>query len=97
MSFIPSVRTKIITSPYMDKGEEKENGYWQGYLDEDNAMFVAGFDFAVKNLSSQAYAHVFSANFAADCVKNACRAPARLRIFSLSATKLCSKIRTHFL
>ena len=50
-----------------------------------------------ENLSSQAYAHVFSANFAADCVKNPCRATARLRIFALSATKLCSKIRTHFL
>ncbi len=50
-----------------------------------------------KNLSSQAYAHVFSANFAADCVKNPCRATARLRIFALSATKLCSKIRAHFL
>ena len=33
-----------------------------------------------KNPSSQAYAHVFSANFAADCVKNPCRAKARLRI-----------------
>ena len=57
-------------------------------------------DFSVvtrKNRSSQAYAHVFSANFAADCVKNPCRATARLRIFALSATKLCSKIRTHFL
>ena len=50
-----------------------------------------------KNPSSQAYAYVFSANFAADCVKNPCRATARLRIFALSATKLCSKIRTHFL
>ena len=50
-----------------------------------------------KNPSSQAYAHVFSANFAADCVKNPCRAKARLRIFAYSATKLCSKIRTHFL
>ncbi|MDD6991171.1 MAG: DJ-1/PfpI family protein [Oscillospiraceae bacterium] len=45
-----------------------------------------------KNLSSQAYAHVFSGNFAADCVKNPWRATARLRIFALSATKLCSKI-----
>ncbi len=36
-------------------------------------------------------------NFAADCVKNPCRAKARLRIFAYSATKLCSKIRTHFL
>ena len=35
---------------------------------------------------------VFSANFAAYCVKNTCRATARLRIFPLSATKLCSKI-----
>ena len=35
-----------------------------------------------QNLSSQAYAHVFSANFAADCVKNSCRATARLRIFA---------------
>ena len=52
---------------------------------------------AIENPSSQAYAHVFSANFAADCVKNPCRATARLRIFALSATKLCSKIRTHFL
>ena len=50
-----------------------------------------------KNPSSQAYAPVFSANFAADCVKNPCRAKARLRIFAYSATKLCSKIRTHFL
>ena len=53
--------------------------------------------YRTKNLSSQAYAHVFSANFAADCVKNPCRAKARLRIFAYSATKLCSKIRTHFL
>jgi len=52
---------------------------------------------AFKNPSSQAYAHVFSANFAADCVKNPCRAKARLRIFAYSASKLCSKIRTHFL
>ena len=42
MSFIPSVRKKTIASPYMEKGGEKENGYWQGYLDEDNAIFVAG-------------------------------------------------------
>ncbi|MFR4198225.1 MAG: dockerin type I repeat-containing protein [Ruminococcus sp.] len=33
-----------------------------------------------KNLSSQAYTRVFSANFVAYCVKNACRATARLRI-----------------
>ena len=50
-----------------------------------------------KNLSSQAYAHVFSGNFDADCVKNPWRATARLRIFALSATKLCSKICVHFL
>ena len=56
-----------------------------------------GFLVFSQNLSSQAYAHVFSANFAADCFKNPCRATARLRIFALSATKLCSKIRTHFL
>ena len=43
------------------------------------------------------FTSVFSANFAADCVKNPCRAKARLRIFAYSATKLCSKIRTHFL
>jgi hypothetical protein len=30
-------------------------------------------------------------------VKNTCRATARLRIFSLSATKLCSKIHIYFL
>ena len=50
-----------------------------------------------ENLSSQAYTRVFSANFAAHCVKNTCRATARLRIFALSATKLCSKIHIYFL
>ncbi|MFR6587318.1 MAG: hypothetical protein ACLUSL_05765 [Ruminococcus sp.] len=52
---------------------------------------------ALENLSSQAYPRVFSANFAASCVKNTCRATARLRIFTLSATKLCSKIHIYFL
>ena len=55
------------------------------------------YDILYKNLSSQAYTSVFSANFAAYCVKNTCRATARLRIFALSATKLCSKIHIHFL
>ena len=48
---------------------------------------LRGFSFdgsKAKNQSSQAYAHVFSANFAADCVKNPCRATARLRIFAVS-------------
>ena len=53
--------------------------------------------FLCKNLSLQAYIRAFSANFAAYCVKNTCRATARLRIFALSATKLCSKIHTYFL
>ena len=44
-----------------------------------------------KNPSSQAYTRVFSANFAAYCVKNTCRATARLRIFALSATKFARK------
>jgi len=51
----------------------------------------------LENLSSQAYPRVFSANFAASCVKNTCRATARLRIFALPATKLCSKIHIYFL
>ncbi len=63
---------------------------------EQNGFFVCSHH-QYKNPSSQAYAHVFSANFAADCVKNPCRAKARLRIFAYSATKLCLKIRTHFL
>ena len=58
---------------------------------------LARFQKMLKNPSSQAYACGFSANFAADCVKNPCRAKARLRIFAYSATKLCSKIRTLFL
>ena len=49
------------------------------------------------NPSSQAYTRAFSANFAAYCVKNTCRTTARLRIFALSATKLCSKIHIYFL
>ena len=38
----------------------------------------------IENLSSQAYAHVFSANFALDCVKILAGRQARLRIFALS-------------
>ena len=74
--------------------EVKKHGF-KGINVEGDYHFYNRVGF--KNLSSQAYAHVFSANFAADCVKNPCRATARLRIFALSATKLCSKIRTHFL
>ena len=55
------------------------------------------WSYIYENLSSQAYTRVFSANFVAYCVKNTCRATARLRIFALSATKLCSKIHIYFL
>ena len=69
MSFIPSVRTKIITPPYMDKGGEKENGYWQGYLDKDNAMFVAGFDFAVKTSADSFFNNIdYLANYDDDVI-----------------------------
>ena len=42
----------------------------------------------IKNLSSQAYTRVFSANFAAYCVKNTCRATAFEAGFCLR-TKEC--------
>ena len=38
------------------------------------------------------FAHVFSVNFTAFCVKNSCRATARLRIFALKSAKIHSKI-----
>ncbi len=41
--------------------------------------------------------HVFSANFDDYCVENICRAKARLHIFALYSSKLCSKIRTFIL
>ena len=69
-------------------------------LDQDGKkeLLIEGTnDSDYKNLSSQAYTRVFSANFVAYCVKNTCRATARLRIFALSATKLCSKIHIYFL
>ncbi|WP_302191957.1 hypothetical protein, partial [uncultured Ruminococcus sp.] len=37
------------------------------------------YDILYKNLSSQAYTSVFSANFAAYCVKNTCRATKKHR------------------
>ena len=37
------------------------------------------YDILYKNLSSQAYTNVFSANFAAYCVKNTCRATKKHR------------------
>jgi hypothetical protein len=42
----------------------------------------------LKNLSSQAYAHVFSANFALDCVKNPCRAASPPADFCLVLDKI---------
>ncbi len=46
-----------------------------------------------------AVAHMYIVECSAYSCKNIipCRAKARLRIFAYSATKLCSKIRTHFL
>ena len=41
-----------------------------------------------KNLSSQAYAHVFLANFALDCVKNPCRAASPPADFCLVLDKI---------
>ena len=41
-----------------------------------------------KDLSSQAYAHVFSANFALDCVKNPCRAASPPADFCLVLDKI---------
>ena len=42
----------------------------------------------IENLSSQAYAHVFSANFALDCVKNPCRAVSTPADFCLVLDKI---------
>ena len=42
----------------------------------------------IENLSSQAYAHVFSANFALDCVKNPCRAASPPADFCLVLDKI---------
>ena len=44
--------------------------------------------FYTKNLSSQAYAHIFSANFALDCVKNPCRAASPPADFCLVLDKI---------
>ena len=41
-----------------------------------------------KNLSSQEYAHVFSTNFALDCVKNPCRAASPPADFCLVLDKI---------
>ena len=74
-----------------------------GYNDSDGyhvrewAMYDQHQNTVIENQSSQADTRVFSTNFAAYCVKNTCRATARLRIFALSATKLCSKIHIYFL
>ena len=40
------------------------------------------------------FPHIFSADFAADCVKNPCHTTVCLWIFSLSLTKSCLQIRT---
>lgn len=51
----------------------------------------------VRACSHKNATHVFFANFAANCVKNICRATARLHIFALLSAKLRSKIRTFIL
>lgn len=43
MSYIPSVRCKEQDI----YGKVSDNAYWQGYLGEEDANFVAGYDYAV--------------------------------------------------
>ena len=51
MSYIPNVREKFKTPLFQNtqgSSVEKEiNYYWQGYLDEISAQFLAGFDWAI--------------------------------------------------
>ena len=46
MSYIPNVREKM-TTPLTAKSVSKPNAYWQGYLNDEDAEFVAGFDWAI--------------------------------------------------
>ena len=92
-----NAENKLVKATVQNGSLVIEESYTYDYQGNRTSKSTHKSNGEYENLSSQAYAHVFSANFAADCVKNSCRATARLRIFALSATKLCSKIRTHFL
>ena len=52
MSYIPNVREKFKTPLFKNTqgaavSEKEPNYYWQGYLDEKGAQFLAGFDWAI--------------------------------------------------
>ena len=51
MSYIPNVREKFKTPLFQNtqgsSAEKEINYYWQGYLDEMSAQFLAGFDWAI--------------------------------------------------
>lgn len=49
MSYIPNIR-EIIKKPLTSLGKEEENGYYQGYLDDQRAEFLAGYDYAVEEI-----------------------------------------------
>lgn len=49
MSYIPPIRERQIESVYAGtKGSNglKENGYWQGFLNDDDTRFLQGYDWA---------------------------------------------------
>ena len=51
MSYIPNVREKFKTPLFKNTqgaaAEKEINYYWQGYLDDRSAQFLAGFDWAI--------------------------------------------------
>ncbi len=46
MTYIPNTREKI-KEPHTTLGKPEENGYWQGYLNEEDSREVCGYDWAM--------------------------------------------------
>lgn len=57
MSLIPDIRSKEIKPLYPNTAEgqkmlkeKPENGYYQGYLNDEDANYLAGYDYAVEEM-----------------------------------------------
>ena len=47
MSYIPSIRNIKHEGPF---GKGEENGYFQGYLDDDSSTYLAGYDWCIEQV-----------------------------------------------
>ena len=50
MSYLPNIRERTTKTPYTPRGEETENAYWQGYLDDTGTRTWQDYDFAIEDM-----------------------------------------------